>query len=131
MNPSTRVVKTKVPLRVVAVAIFIALAVVGFILVAVWQSGAGITAARMSGTIVSKEFRPFDQKERQITLNRTGALSEGLVDGDYIIHVEVSQKTGKPKIFDVWLPTKKAYEETKIGDSFDVGPYLVPSKPGS
>ena len=128
MNSPTRVVQTKVPVRVVAGAVFLALAVVGFILVAVWQSGLGIAAARMSGIVVSKEFRPLAQKERQMTLNRTGALSTTLTDGDYIIHVEVPQGDGKSKLFDVWLTDKQTYEATKVGARFDVGPYLLPAK---
>ena len=128
-TPSTRVVKTKVPVRVVFGAAVIALAVVGFIIVAVWQSGLGITAARMSGTVISKEFRPHEQKEREITLNRTGDLSTKTTDGDYIIHVEVPQNDGKTRIYDVWLPDKSAYESTAVGSSFDIGPYLIPSKP--
>ena len=128
MNSSSRTIKTKVPARVVAKAVFIALAVVGFILIAVWQSGIGITGARMTGTVVSKEFRPFEQKERQITLNRTGTLTSALTDGEYIIHVEVPQADGTKKLYDVWMNNKQTYDATKPGDSFDVGPYLVPSK---
>lgn len=128
MDHSSRVVKTKLPIRVIAGAVVIALAVAGFMIFAVWESGRGIATARMSGVIVSKEFRPFDQTERQITLNRTGTVTNTVADGEYIIHVEVPQQDGKPKLYDVWLNDKLRYEAVKVGDNFDVGPYLVPSK---
>ena len=128
MNPSAREVKTKVPARVVIMAALIALTVVGFVIVAVWQSGLGINSARMSGIIVSKEFQPLAQKEREITLNRSGAVSSTVKDGEYIIHVEVPQGDGRQKLFDVWMNDKQAYEAVKVGDSFDVGPYLIPAK---
>lgn len=128
MDPSRRIVKVRVPVRVVVGAVLIALTVGGFLIFAVWESGRGIATARMAGVIESKEFRPFDQVERRITLNRTGTVSNAPADGEYIIRVGVPQPDGTTKPFDVWLNDKKRYDAVKVGDPFDVGPYLVPSK---
>ena len=128
MSTPNRVVKPELPARVIVTAVLIGLLVVGFILFAVWQSGRGITDARMSGVIVSKEFRPYSEPERQITLNRSGAVSAHDSDGEYLIAVEVQQKVGLKKTYNVWLNDKRRYDAVKVGDAFDVGPYLVPSK---
>jgi len=128
MNSSSRVVKAKLPARVIVSAVLIGLFVVGFLVVAVWQSGSTITAAKMTGLIVSKEFQPSAEPEREITLNRSGAVSSRNVAGEYIITVEVPRKDGSKKVVTVWLNDKARYDAVKVGDSFDVGPYYVPSK---
>ncbi len=128
MSTPNRVVKTKVPARVVVSAVLIGLFVIGFILIAVWQSGVGLKEARMSGTIVSKEFQPYSEPERQITLNRSGTVSAQDTAGQYVISVEVPQKDGTKKTFTVWLNDKRRFDAVKVGDAFDVGPYVVPSK---
>jgi hypothetical protein len=128
MSSPNRVVKTKVPARVIVTATLIGLFAVGFILLAVWQSGRGLVEARMSGTIVTKEFQPYAQPEHQITLNRSGEVSAQNSDGQYIITVSVPQKDGSKKTFTVWLNDKNRYDAVKVGDSFDVGPYVIPSK---
>lgn len=128
MSTPNRVVKAKVPARVIVSAVLIGFFVVGFILVAVWQSGKGITEARMAGTIVSKEFQPYSEPDHQITVNRRGTVSTQNVDGQYVISVEVPQKDGTKRTFTVWLNDKRLFDAVKVGDPFDVGPYLVPSK---
>jgi hypothetical protein len=79
----------------------------------------------MTGTIVAKEFKPLENPENQITLNKDKSLRTDRVDGDYIITVEVPQKDGTKRAFTVWLNDKTRYDALQVGDSFDVGPYLV------
>lgn len=121
MDP--RVVKPHTPPRLIVTAVLIALFVLGFILFAVFQSGRGITDARKTGIVVAKEFTP--QAERQITLGRQGGVTARDKEGEYLLKVEVTQTDGVKKIYDVWIQKKDQYESIKIGDSFDVGPYLV------
>lgn len=128
MTTPNRTIKTKVPARVIVTSLLIGLFVVGFILFAVWQSGVGLHEARMSGTIVSKEFKPYEQPETQITLNRSGTVSTQNTEGQFILTVDVPQKNGSPKRFTVWLNDKRTYDKLKVGDTFDVGPYVVPSE---
>ncbi|MEI8312957.1 MAG: hypothetical protein WCH98_19600 [Verrucomicrobiota bacterium] len=128
MSTPNRVVKTKIPARVIVSSTLIGLFVIGFIVVAVWQSGRGIADARLRGTIVSKEYRPNPEPERQITLSRTGALSARDATGEYVITVEVPQRNGPKRTFTVWLNDKQRFDAVKVGDSFDVGPFLVPSR---
>jgi hypothetical protein len=94
---------------------------VGFIVVAVWQSGAQIEKARMTGRIVAKEFVP--RSEHRVTLGRGGGLTTQESAGEYILTVEVVVG-GTKKTYNVWVD-KRRYEALEIGDSFDVGPYLV------
>ena len=120
-----RVVKPQLPARVIVTAIFIGLFVLGFIIFAIWYSGAGISNARMSGIVVAKEFAP--QAEQQITLGGQGGVRASEKAGDYILTVAVPQPDGTKKEFRVWLG-QALYDSVKEGDSFDVGPYLVPEK---
>lgn len=128
MNPPDRVVKTKVPARVIAGAVLISVFVIGFILVAVFYSGAGLSEARMRGTVVSKEFRPLPAPERQITIDRQGGVNARTSEGEFIVTVEVPQANGPARTFTVWLNDRARFESLKVGDSFDVGPYIVPSR---
>lgn len=121
MDP--RVVKPNTPPRVIVTAVLIALFVLGFILFAVFQSGRGITDARKSGIVVAKEFTP--QPERQITLGREGGMTARDREGEFLLKVEVTQTDGVKKTYDVWIQKREQYEAIKIGDTFDVGPYLV------
>lgn len=119
----SRVVRTRLPVRVLAAAFLLGLFLIGFLVLAIWQSGSAIEKARMTGRVVAKEFIPAP--EQQVTIDRKGALSAGESSGEYILTVEVTKddKTTK-KPYDVWVD-KKRYEAVKIGDAFDVGPYLV------
>ena len=120
---NSRVVRTRLPVRVLAAAFLLGLFVIGFLVLAIWQSGSAIEKARMTGRVVAKEFIPAP--EQQVTIDRKGALSASESSGEYILTVEVAtddKRTKKP--YDVWV-NKKRYEAVKIGDAFDVGPYLV------
>jgi hypothetical protein len=119
---NVRVIKARNPPRVIVAAALIALFVGGFIVLAIWQSGAQLEAARMPGRIVAKEFVP--RAEHQVTLSRNGGLMTERSDGDYILTVEVIVDGGERKPYDVWV-NKSRYDTLKVGDSFDVGPYLV------
>jgi hypothetical protein len=119
MDP--RVIRTRNPARVVVAAVLIGLFLVGFIVLAIWQSGTAIEKARMTGRIVAKEFVP--RPEHQITVGRKSGLRAGESEGDYILTVEVDGG-GAKKSYNVWVD-KRRYDAAKIGDSFDVGPYLV------
>jgi len=110
-------IKTKVPLRVILSAVFIALFIAGFLVFAIWQSGQGLREARMPGMIVAKEFQPLNQPERQITLGREGTVSAQDADGQYLISVEVTQPDGAKKLFTVWLNDKKRYD-APVWDAF-------------
>ena len=128
MSSPDRVFKPQTPARVIVGAVAIGLAVVAFIVLAVWFSGRGITEARMRGTIVSKEFKPFAQPEREITVNRRGSVTSRRSEGEYTIMVDVPQKDGPKKSYVVWIYDKPTFESLKVGDTFDVGPYFVPSE---
>lgn len=119
----SRVVKPHTPVRLVVTAVLIGVIVLGFIFFAVFQSGRGITEARMRGIVVAKDFTP--QAERQIILGRDGAVDARDREGEFLLKVEVKQEDGTVKTYDVWIQTREQYEAIKVGDTFDVGPYLV------
>ena len=125
MSTPNRVIKTKVPVGVIVTAVLIGVSVVAVIFLAVLQIEKGQREARMTGVVVSKEFQPYSAPEREITLNRSGAVSARTSDGQYLISVDVPQKDGSKKTYNVWLNDKGRYEAVKVGDSFDVGPYLI------
>lgn len=117
-----RTVKPKIPLRVIITAVAIGLGVFVFVVLAVLQSGRGLAEARMAGKIIKKEFVPAP--EEQIVLGRDGKIDARHKDGDFILTVEVPQKDGTMKIFNVWLD-KARYDAVNVGDTYDVGPALV------
>jgi len=124
-DKTKRVIKVQIPISTWVKSILIGVGAFAFIVFAIWQTGKPIVDAKMTGTVVSKEFKPLAQAERQITLNRDGAVRTDNVDGEYIITVEVLLKDGSKKTFTVWLNDQKRYDFTNVGDTFDVGPYLV------
>ncbi len=126
MDTPNRVVKPQLPLRVILSAAGIGLLIVAFLVIAFYQSGRGLADARMTGKIISKEFQPLPSPERQITINRSGSISAQDTTGQFLIAVEVPQKDGSNKIFNVWLNDKARYDAVKVGDSFDVGPFVIP-----
>ena len=124
-DKSKRVFKVQIPISTWVKSILIGLGAFAFIIFAIWQTGKPIVDAKMTGTVVSKEFKPFGKSENQITLNRDGAVRTDRIDGEYIISVEVLLKDGSKKTFTVWLNDQKRFDFIKVGDTFDVGPYLV------
>ena len=124
-DKTKRVIKVQIPISTWVKSILIGVGAFAFIVFAIWQTDKPIVDAKMTGTVVSKEFKPLAQAERQITLNRDGAVRTDNVDGEYIITVEVLLKDGSKKTFTVWLNDQKRFESTNVGDTFDVGPYLV------
>jgi hypothetical protein len=119
---TSRAIRVKNPPRVIVAAFLLGLFLAGFIVLAVWQTGTQIDRARMAGRIVAKEFVPG--LEHQVTLGRAGRVTAAESDGDYILTVEIPMADGGTKSYHVWVD-KKRYQSLKIGDSFDVGPYLV------
>ena len=124
-DKTKRVIKVQIPISTWVKSILIGVGAFAFIVFAIWQTGKPIVDAKMTGTVVSKEFKPLAQAERQITLNRDGAVRTDNVDGEYIITVEVLLKDGSKKTFTVWLNDQQRFESTNVGDTFDVGPYFV------
>ena len=125
VDKPNRVFKAQTPISIWVKSILMGVVSFAFIIFAIWQTGKPIVNAKMTGTVVSKEYKPLAQAERQITLNRDGAVRTDKVDGEYIISVEVLLKDGSKKTFTVWLNDQKRYDFTNVGDTFDVGPYLV------
>lgn len=123
MDP--RVVKPQLPARVVVSAVAIGLGVFAFIVFAVWQSGADIKNARMTGVIVRKEFVP-GPREKQIIIGRDRSFEAHEKEGDYILTVDVTKPDGSKEPYKVFLFDKKQFDSYEVGQQFDVGPYLAP-----
>lgn len=129
MPDNPRTIKNPPPASLVLKAVALGAFALVAMLFAMWNFGSSISTAKMTGTIVSKEYRPFAAAENQITLNRNGALRSDRVEGEYIITVEVPQRDGSQKPYTVWLNSKDRYDAVRVGDRFDVGPYFIPDKP--
>lgn len=123
MDP--RVVKPKLPLRVIISAVGIGLAVFAFIAFAVWQSGLGLKEARKTGVIVKKEYIP-GPAEKQITLGRDRSLQTLDKKGQYLLRVDVPNSDGTVEPYDVEIFDQQQFDKLQVGDQFDVGPYLQP-----
>ena len=129
MPDNPRTIKNSPPAPLVLKAVALGALALGVVLFSIWHFGSSISSAKMTGKIVAKEFRPFAAAENQITLNRDGSVRSDQVDGEYLVTVEVPQAGGEKKTFTVWLNSKERYDAVHIGDSFDVGPYLVTGQP--
>lgn len=119
---NNRTVKVETPWGLVVVAVAIGLLVLGGIVFAVWVSSTDVVAARLTGTVVAKEFIPL--KEEQITFGEDD-LRTGSVDGNYTLTVDVPMPDGTVEPYTVERLGKARWEAVKVGDSFDVGPLLV------
>ncbi len=97
--------------------------VLGFIFYAVFSTGSQITDARMRGLVTKKEFIP--QKEEQVAFGKGGVVAAEF-EGQYLIFVDVKFRDGTTKAFEVDLRDKRRFDEVKVGDEFDVGPYVQP-----
>ena len=119
---ASRVVKPHTPpLLIVSVVVGALLLLTGiFFAISTMQSD--ITAARMTGTITAKNFE--SRPAQEITLGDNGLRSSD-VAGTFTLTVAVRQTDGSNREFTVWVP-EPMYNSVNIGDSFDVGPYLVP-----
>ncbi|CAN5381786.1 hypothetical protein BH09VER1_BH09VER1_06990 [soil metagenome] len=123
---NSRVFKAKTPIGVIVSAVLIAGAVVAFIVFATWQTTVGVVDSKKTGTIVKKEF--VAAPEKQIIVDRKGNLTTETKDGEYILRVEVPERNGPTKTYTVWMPDKASYDALKVGDSYDIGPILIPEK---
>ena len=121
---NSRVIKPKLPLGTILTAVFFGLLVFGFVVSAVWFSSSDLKEARKTGVIVTKAFEA--KPENQISLGRNGgAITASHSEGEYLITVDVPQNDGSKKTYIVDLRDKARFDAVKVGDSFDVGPYLV------
>lgn len=122
MSKNPRTVKVQTPWQLIVLSIGAGLLVMGGIVYATWYSMRQIDDAKMTGLVVQKIFTPAP--EQQITLGRDG-ISAQQKKGEYVIVVSVKGRDGQTREYNVWLDEER-YEALKVGDAFDVGPYLVP-----
>jgi hypothetical protein len=118
---NSRQIKTRLPLRVWLIAVGAGAALFGIILFATWDTGNLIIDARMSGIVTDKHF--IDRPEQQITFGERGLRADS-IDGDHILVVQVRERSGNMRTFEVWVD-REMFDNTNVGDAFDVGPYLV------
>lgn len=124
MNPDeSRVYRPQLPIRLIVGAVLIGVLLLGFIGFAIVYTGKPIQRAWMSGTVVSKEFIPAP-KEEQVTIGSGGMVTAQTVEGQFLLTVEVPGEDGSKEKFNVWMPNRESYDAVKIGDPFNVGPYL-------
>ncbi|MEX1044671.1 MAG: hypothetical protein WEC73_00960 [Chthoniobacterales bacterium] len=103
--------------RLLAGAIVLALAVIGFVL---WATLSMDRVTRSTGAftgrIIAKEFTP--EPAQEITVG-TGGLQSQRVEGAYLLEVETPDGQ---RVFNVWVD-RKAYEEFEVGDEY----YVIPA----
>ena len=102
---NSRVIRTRTPARVIVAAVLIGLFLVGFLVLAIWQSGSAIERARMTGRVVAKEFVPLP--EHQVTLGRKGGLAAGESAGEITsLPLKLPTTDGTKKPYNVWVDKK-------------------------
>ena len=112
-------------MRLIVGLCLLGLFLIAGILYAIYQAQAGIEDARLRGVITAKNFEP--QPEQQITFGR-GGLNKTDTKGEYTFNVQVKNRDGSVKDYIVFVDQTR-YEAHDIGDTFDVGPYLVAPPP--
>ena len=120
-----RTVKPKIPAKIYVIAVLIGVVTLACVFLATRYLGNTFSDARMTGTVVNKEFIPAAGEEFQVTLGREGGVSAKRVEGEFILTVDVPQRDGTVRPFKVWMPNREQFEAVNVGDSFDVGPRLV------
>ncbi|MEO6054448.1 MAG: hypothetical protein ABIP97_10575 [Chthoniobacterales bacterium] len=123
MAENPRIFTPKKPAKLIVGVVLIGIILVAFLIAAVFNMSSQIVESRMRGTVTAKNFTPGP--EQQITVGK-GGLNSREVKGQYEITVAVKQKDGSSKDYIVSNLGEKAYDAVKIGDPFDVGPYLQP-----
>lgn len=123
MNPRT--IKPQTPVRLIAGLSLLGILLVFAIAYAVFYSQRQIEDARLRGVITEKHFNP--QPEQQISIGSHG-LSSTDKKGEFILIVEVPKRDGSIKDYTVYVDETR-YNAVNVGDSFDVGPYLVAPAP--
>jgi len=113
----------KKPIGVIIGAFLAGILLAAFLVYSTWYSAQQIRNARMRGTIVAKKFIPAPSEE--ITIGKGGLQAENK-KGNFTITVSVRQKDGSMKDYLVENLDEKRWNNLKIGDHFDVGPYLSP-----
>ncbi len=116
-----RTIREKQPVTLIAMLVLGGVLLLSVIFFATWRSGQDLADARMRGVVVKKTFTAAP--EEQITIGPNG-VQTGSRDGEYRLTVRVTPDGGESEDYEVWLD-KTRYDAVAIGDSFDVGPYLV------
>ena len=124
MHP--RVVKPQIPVKLIVGVILLSIFIMGFLVFALRSTNEIISDATKRGTVVSKEFIPAVTEEKQITMRSDGSFNATTSEGDFILMVEVPQADGTKVPYKIWMPDRAQYDAVDVGDSYDVGPRLVP-----
>jgi len=118
-----RKVEVKTPITRIVGAVGVGVVLLAVVFYAVFSTGRQITDARMRGVITKKEFLP--QKEEQVAFGKGGVVAAEF-DGRFLIFVDVKFPDGTNKEFEVDLRDKRRFDAVKVGEEFDVGPYVQP-----
>lgn len=124
MHP--RAVKPQIPVKLIVGVILLGIFIMGFLVFALRSTQGIISDATKRGTVVSKEFIPAVTEEKQITMRSDGSFNATTSEGDFILMVEVPQADGTKVPYKIWMPDRAQYDAVDVGDSYDVGPRLVP-----
>lgn len=120
---SPKVFKPKTPVGLIVIIVVVCLALLAGIFVAVNSLQRDFADARMTGTIVEKNFT--ENPQREVTMGEQG-LNAVSVRGEFTLTVRVRERDGDTRDFTVWVP-EVMFNEVSVGDRFDVGPFLVPT----
>jgi hypothetical protein len=119
-----KVFKPRTPLGLIIGIVVVCVGLLVGVFVAVNSLQRGFADARMTGTIIEKNFSEAPQRE--VTFGEQG-LQAMNVRGEFTLTVRVRERDGETRDFTVWVP-EVMFNEVAVGDRFDVGPFLVPTE---
>lgn len=118
-------IKTRTPVRLIVGLTLFGVLLLGSIIGLTLYFLISFDEARLRGVVVDKQF--IAEPERRIILGERGLITRDR-SGDHIITVEVRREGEEPQRFNVWLD-EESFNLISIGDTFDVGPFLVREPP--
>ncbi len=118
----SRTIKTHTPVGLVAGVVIACALLLAGIYFALNHLQKEFNNSRLTGIITAKEFE--SERREEITIGEVGLHTRNLT-GDHVLTVRVPRPNEEPKEYKVWVP-ESIYHTLEVGDSFDVGPYLVP-----
>jgi len=130
---NNKIYRYKTPTKDIVKAVLMSVLGVAIVIGGIVLLNDRMANARKRGVIVEKRFEPFEHREQRIEIGKEG-FRQTISDGKYIIMVEVPPPwpqrwfgLGESRLIHVSFPDDQAerFEQLKLGDKFDVGPYLV------
>jgi hypothetical protein len=120
VNPRT--VNSRPPIFSIIAIVLGCILLLGAIVFATTYWNRTFVDARMTGVIIEKSHT--DEPRAEVTFGTEGVRATS-ASGVFTFTVRVRDREGETNDYTVWVP-EVMFHQFEVGDTFDVGPYLVP-----